>query len=241
MPSKILAMGAMALAALSISSAAMADDPTYNGTSIKTVTSTVLDSTGATVGSVQLDEDAAGAIQVSITLEGLPAGPHGVHFHAVGVCEGPGFTTAGGHFNPGALQHGLDNPAGAHAGDLEQIPESFDGSDTHVATTDRISLTGGTTYIGDADGTAMVIHAAADDQVTDPTGNSGARIACAVVAAPQAPPATAVPSATPQPPSAGTGSSIDSGGSFFGTAAGLFAISALAAALLGAAALRRRS
>lgn len=178
---------------------ALADDPAYGGTAVSSLTATLVGADGAPVGTVQLHQDAAGVVLVRIDAAGIPAGAHGIHIHQTGKCEGPAFTTAGGHFNPANKKHGLASADGPHAGDLAQIPASFDGSGTHEATTDRISITGGPLTIRDADGSALVVHAAADDQVTDPTGNSGGRIACAVLAAPAA--------AAPLPPATGTGPS----------------------------------
>lgn len=206
----ILVLALPALLALGWLATATATDPTYSGTAVKSVTATLVDSTGAAIGTVQLHQDAAGAVLVRVDAAGLPAGPHGMHVHTTGKCEGPAFTSAGGHFNPAAKKHGLDAADGPHAGDLVQISASFTGTGTVTATTDRISLTGGATNIFDADGAALVIHASADDQVTDATGNSGARIACAVVAAPQ-PAAPATTTAAPAPPATGTGLASDSG------------------------------
>ena len=192
----VLVLTFAATAALAAVIPAFADDPAYGGTAVKSVTATLVDTTGASIGTVQLHQDAAGVVLVRIDAAGLSAGAHGVHIHTTGLCEGPTFTSAGGHLNPTQQKHGLDNPAGPHAGDLAQIPPSFDGTDTYTATTNRISLLGGPTWIEDADGTALVIHAAADDQVTDPTGNSGGRIACAVLSAPKK---------APLPPNTGSG------------------------------------
>jgi Cu-Zn family superoxide dismutase len=98
----------------------------------------------------------------------------------VGSCEGPAFTSAGGHLNPGARQHGTLNPAGSHTGDLPNLTVTSNGTGTLSA-----ELSGTKAELEaalfDADGTALVIHAAADDYKTDPTGNSGARIACGVL------------------------------------------------------------
>jgi Cu-Zn family superoxide dismutase len=118
-----------------------------------------------------------GALLVSGTLAGLPAGTHGIHIHAVGRCDAPGFATAGGHWNPAMHQHGFDNPQGAHAGDMRNLVAD-DAGRADVST----SATGGTLDgLLDADGSAIVIHATVDDYRTDPSGNSGARIACGVV------------------------------------------------------------
>lgn len=111
----------------------------------------------------------------------LPPGLHGVHLHAVGRCEAPGFTSAGAHANPTGRQHGLENPMGPHAGDLPNANVDQSGGLAYTATTDRVTLREGPNTVFDADGTALVLHASADDQRTDPSGNSGARIACGVL------------------------------------------------------------
>ena len=221
----------------SVSSLALADDPSYSGTAVKSVTATLVGTSGNAIGTVQLHQDASGVVLVRVDAAGLPAGAHGMHIHAVGRCEGPAFTSAGGHFNPGAHQHGLNNPAGPHEGDLTQISPSFTGTGTITTTTSRVSLTGGPNLIGDADGSALVIHASADDQLTDPTGNSGGRIACAVLAAPLAvapsptltAPAPGAPSQAPRPPATGTGVAR-SAANTSGLAYGLIALALISAA-----------
>ena len=115
------------------------------------------------------------------------AGAHGMHVHAVGKCEAPAFTTAGPHFNPASKQHGFDNPQGYHAGDLPNITVNADGSAAYGLQGDSITLQpNAPDYISDildADGSALVIHASVDDYKTDPSGNSGTRIACGVFSA----------------------------------------------------------
>jgi superoxide dismutase, Cu-Zn family len=143
---------------------------------------TLTDAGGRNVGTVQFVEQPAGRVALTGTLHDLPPGPHGIHFHAVGQCDGTApFASAGAHFNPGARKHGLDSPEGPHAGDLPMVVVGADGRATLNATTDRVTLGSGPTSLLDADGSALVLHAAADDQRTDPSGNSGARIACGVV------------------------------------------------------------
>ncbi len=119
-----------------------------------------------------------GGLRVTIDAMALPTGTHGAHIHTTGRCDGPDFMTSGGHWNPAGTQHGSMNPAGPHDGDLPNIIIGTDGRGTlgvlvPAGTLDRLL---------DSDGGAMVIHAAADDMMTDPSGNSGARIACGVFA-----------------------------------------------------------
>jgi len=122
------------------------------------------------------------ALRVLLEVQGLPPGTKGVHVHAVGTCEGPDFTSAGGHFNPDGRQHGaLNHPRGPHAGDLPNITVGPDGRGRLESTTELMSLGTGPSSVFDADGSAIVVHAAPDDFRTDPTGNSGARIACGVI------------------------------------------------------------
>ena len=122
-----------------------------------------------------------GGVRIVIDAKGLPPGPHGVHIHEVGKCEGPQFTSAGGHINPEKKQHGVLNPQGAHAGDLPNITIDGAGNGRMETTTSRVTLGGGASSLFDADGSAIVIHAAPDDFKTDPTGNSGGRIVCGVI------------------------------------------------------------
>ena len=120
-------------------------------------------------------------VRIVLEAQGLPPGTKGVHIHEVGSCEGPTFTSAGGHFNPVGKQHGLLNPQGPHAGDLANIVIGPDGKGRLETSASLVTLGSGTNSILDANGSALVIHAAPDDFRTDPTGNSGARIACGVI------------------------------------------------------------
>lgn len=141
-------------------------------------------SDGAPLGSVTVTEDAAG-LMLSVSATGLPAGRHGIHLHEKGLCEGPKFVSAGSHWNPNAKQHGRDNPAGAHLGDLVNLEVAADGSAKTGFPIPGAMIASGSVMLGDADGTALVIHAKADDYKTEPSGDSGDRIACAVIAAPK--------------------------------------------------------
>lgn len=120
-------------------------------------------------------------VRVAVSAEKLPPGPHGLHLHAVGKCDPPDFMTAGAHFNPLGKQHGSLNPAGPHAGDLPNLEIGPDGTGTLRSDTRLVTLGPGPASAFDADETALVIHAGPDDYVTDPTGNSGGRIACGIL------------------------------------------------------------
>jgi Cu-Zn family superoxide dismutase len=140
------------------------------------------DKDGRTVGRAVLREVSDGVL-VRLDVKGLTPGLHAVHVHAVGKCEGPAFATAGGHFNPTQKKHGFKNPEGAHAGDLPNMLVAKDGAGRFEALDDSITLKPGPSSVFDADGSALVIHAGADDYVTDPAGNSGDRVACGVIVA----------------------------------------------------------
>ncbi len=131
---------------------------------------------GQVVGQVRMWET-PGGVTFRIGASGLPHGIHGVHVHAVGRCDPPGFASAGAHLNPAARKHGFNNPAGPHLGDLPNVSVAANG-----VLQEAVSLPGASfATLLDADGAALVIHQRADDYVTDPSGNSGDRIACGVV------------------------------------------------------------
>ena len=135
---------------------------------------------GQSVGTARFTQ-AGNVVRILLEASGLPPGPHGVHVHAVGKCDPPDFTSAGPHFNPTGKQHGALNPQGSHAGDLPNLTVAPDGNGRMETTTEQLSLGTGPTSVWDADGSALIVHATADDFKTDPTGNSGARIACGVL------------------------------------------------------------
>jgi len=116
-------------------------------------------------------------VMISLNVQGLPAGEHGVHVHTTGACEAPTFQSAGPHWNPDNQTHGLEAPEGQHAGDMPNLTVGEDGTGTL-----EYALEGGATFEGlmDADGSAFLVHAGRDDQATDPSGDSGDRIACGV-------------------------------------------------------------
>jgi superoxide dismutase, Cu-Zn family len=141
---------------------------------------TLKDKDGKTVGVATLIQTGDG-VRIAVTGYRLPPGPHGIHIHAVGQCAPPDFASAGGHFNPGDKQHGRQNPAGPHAGDLPNMEVAPSGEGGFDITTKAVTLAPGPTSLLGEKGTSIVIHAARDDEKTDPAGNSGARIACGVI------------------------------------------------------------
>jgi Cu-Zn family superoxide dismutase len=153
-------------------------------------TAELRDGTGALIGMATFAQVADGVL-ITGQLRGLDPGLHGVHLHAVGQCEAP-FATAGGHWNPTGRQHGIDNPNGPHLGDVYNQIEPAAGSNVRIGPngsgTLRAIARGSTVAPGpasifDADGNALLIHAHHDDNVTDPSGDSGDRLACGVIVA----------------------------------------------------------
>ena len=143
-------------------------------------TAELKDKDGKTVGVATFRESGRG-VTVNIDVKGLTPGLHAVHVHAVGKCEAPAFTSAGGHFNPAQKKHGHKSPEGAHAGDLPNMLVAKDGTGRFEAFTDGMTLKPGATSVFDKDGSALVIHAGVDDYATDPTGNAGDRAACGII------------------------------------------------------------
>ena len=139
----------------------------------------MISASGAELGTLTLSESGTG-IAVSGSLHGLPPGEHGIHLHMVGQCAPP-FESSGGHWNPASKQHGTQNPQGPHAGDMMNITVGADSTVTVNVTSAGGPLRGANGLI-DGDGAAVMIHATADDYKTDPSGNSGARIACGAIA-----------------------------------------------------------
>lgn len=117
-----------------------------------------------------------GSVMLTLQVEGLPPGQHGVHVHMTGKCDAPKFESAGAHWNPAGMQHGLEAPKGQHAGDMPNLVVEENGRGTLAYQLKGATFAG----LMDGDGSAMVVHASADDQKTDPSGNSGDRIACGI-------------------------------------------------------------
>lgn len=138
------------------------------------------DAKGNSVGMAMISPAKGGGVSVELDVKGLPAGEHAVHFHAVAKCEAP-FTSAGSHFNPANKKHGMQNPEGPHAGDMPNFTVAANGTAKTTVTNKNVSLADGANSLYTNGGTALVIHAAADDMKTDPSGNAGDRIACGAI------------------------------------------------------------
>lgn len=143
------------------------------------VEAALFDARGVVVGSAEIKQRASHTLRLELEVEGMAPGTKGLHIHAVGQCTGPAFTSAGPHWNPHGRQHGRDNPAGAHSGDLPNLVVKANGRGSLVFDLAGAHLHGPGGLM-DEDGAALVIHAGPDDYRTDPTGNSGERIACGV-------------------------------------------------------------
>jgi len=147
-----------------------------------TATAALKDAKGQSVGTATFTE-VGGVVKLKVSASGLTPGNHGIHVHEKGKCEGADFKSAGAHFNPHGKQHGTDNEQGTHAGDMPNLEAGADGKAALQTVLHGVTLErGAANSLLDADGAAVVIHAKADDQKTDPSGNSGDRVACGVVA-----------------------------------------------------------
>ena len=138
------------------------------------------DAQGKSVGTATIKPAKTG-VQIALNLHDLPAGQHAIHIHQNAKCEAPDFKSAGGHFNPDSKHHGTENPDGHHAGDMQNITVPEKGKLKTTITNADVNLKDDSHSVFSNGGTALVIHAKADDMKTDPAGNAGDRIACGTI------------------------------------------------------------
>lgn len=164
---------------LLLASAACARMQTAAGASAP-VTAELRAADGRALGTARFEE-MVGGTRLTVRLTGVRPGAHGLHIHDVGRCDAPAFTSAGPHWNPDGRQHGTANPRGPHRGDLPSVVADARGEVNEVFEMAGIRLAAEAARALDADGASIVLHERSDDLVTDPSGNSGDRIACGVL------------------------------------------------------------
>ena len=142
----------------------------------------IVNAQGAKIGSAKITLTSDG-VKIAVKVSQLTPGEHGLHIHTVGKCEGPAFTSAGGHFNPTNAHHGVHNAQEPHPhlGDLMNLVVDTNGKGNASFIANGVTLGDGANSLFHEGGTALVIHAKADNLMSDPSGNSGDRIACGVI------------------------------------------------------------
>lgn len=141
----------------------------------------LINSSGENIGKITLQDAWEDGVLLRVEAKSIPEGPHGIHFHVKADCQAPDFKSAGGHINPEGHQHGLKNPDGPDNADMPNAEADEDENMSYEFTNDRVTLhkRDNRPALLDDDGSALMIHINADDQITQPIGGAGARIACA--------------------------------------------------------------
>lgn len=173
----------MIRALVPLAAIAMMQIPTVSLAATPTIASATLIGANGNPAGEAVFKAAKDGVVMTITATGLSPGPHGLHLHAVGSCQTPDFKSAGGHWNPMNRKHGMESSEGPHMGDLPNLQVDAQGRGYIEALIKMARLDGSAMGLLDADGTAIVVHASPDDNMTDPSGNSGARVVCGVVKA----------------------------------------------------------
>ena len=174
------ALAASALASLALAIGGTGRGPDAGSGQSKPVTVKLVDARNDSIGTATLSPAPAG-VTIAIAVKGLSPGEHAIHVHGTAKCEGPAFTSAGGHFNPDQKQHGMNNAQGPHAGDMPNFMVDSTGRSSATVVAPGITLGDGPRSVFTGGGTAVVIHEKADDMRSDPAGNAGARVACGVI------------------------------------------------------------
>lgn len=143
-------------------------------------TATLVPTKGNTAGGKVVFVQKGDKVFVTANVSGLTPGDHGFHVHEKGDCSSDDGTSAGGHFNPGGKPHGAPTAPDHHAGDMPMLVADGFGNASYSAELTGVTLGSGP---NDLVGKAVIVHKDADDYKTQPTGNSGARVACGVIRA----------------------------------------------------------
>lgn len=156
--------------------------PLANAAGPKAAHADIVNAQGAKIGTAKISSS-AGGVKITVKVSSLTPGDHGIHIHNVGKCDGPDFKTAGGHFNPTGTHHGIHNAQDPkpHLGDLANLTVDPSGMGKATFTVNGVTLGDGANSLFHDGGTSIVIHAKADDLMSDPSGNSGDRVACGVI------------------------------------------------------------